>query len=640
MHAAPQADNTDLNPALRLASARALLLTRGTGAAIALAHEGSLMCQASVGNSAPMLGCRLDTTSGLSGECVRTGKALRCDDSETDPRVDVASCRRLGIRSILAAPIPFGRNIVGLLEVFATQPFAFDDGHLALVERLAQTMLPTPATFETIPPPKLLVEPEPAYRVFFRNLIDMLLSPRTAPLKLTSLPAPFWTDVFVPSRLPWDRFLQSMLLHVIMFAALGGLLEFSLSQRRPDLPLAFKQSDIVYYSSSEYVQSRGTRRGPPQPSKRQQPGLAEQPVITVTHERSSPAPTIITPPNVKPNHELQLLHLVAWNSVVPAVPLKATTGTRLNMLASLIAVVAPPAEISQASGRRISTGLNSPAVIGPPPEISAPKARWLTTTPTRVIGPPPSVQQSVRQIGGIDIGSVRVVAPAPEISLHEPSTLSEMVMATLRGAASSIVPPAPRVNGSGSPGTQRMRSLSTTAMPVAVPPAAIFTARDVSSGERPIARNTYPFNVSPPERAIGNGKGAVAGTKELSVNFIGLALALPSSSVISSHEVFIAEDRLGRYQSRLIKLVYEFLPYQPRLSDYGPDYPAVDKLRVTRDPSCDETLMQVMSSVNVPGWPQPDRLRQDLKSSDQQERTLECYRTTADNYRRARALRH
>jgi hypothetical protein len=97
--------------------------------------------------------------------------------------------------------------------------------------------------------------------------------------------------------------------------------------------------------------------------------------------------------------------------------------------------------------------------------------------------------------------------------------------------------------------------------------------------------------------------------------------------------VFIAENRLSRYQSRLIKLVYEFLPYQNRLSDYGPNYPAVDKLRVTRDPSCDETLMQVMSSVN---WPQPNRMQEALKNSDKQPGILECYRTTADDYRKVR----
>ena len=72
---------SDLNLALRLISARACSLTRGTGAAIALAHNGSMMCRASVGKNTPALGSKLDTTSGLSGECIRTGKALRCDDA-------------------------------------------------------------------------------------------------------------------------------------------------------------------------------------------------------------------------------------------------------------------------------------------------------------------------------------------------------------------------------------------------------------------------------------------------------------------------------------------------------------------------------------------------------------------------------
>lgn len=118
-------------------------LTRGTGAAIALAHKGSMMCRTSVGASAPALGARLDVNSGFSGECVRTGKALRCDDAETDLRVDVESCRQLEVRSILAAPIQYERGTIGLLEVFSMQPFAFDEGDIAVVERLARTVLLT-----------------------------------------------------------------------------------------------------------------------------------------------------------------------------------------------------------------------------------------------------------------------------------------------------------------------------------------------------------------------------------------------------------------------------------------------------------------------------------------------------------------
>jgi GAF domain-containing protein len=47
----------------------------------------------------------------------------------------------LGIRSIVAAPIRYERDVVGLLEVFSSQTFAFDDGDVEVLERLAQTAL-------------------------------------------------------------------------------------------------------------------------------------------------------------------------------------------------------------------------------------------------------------------------------------------------------------------------------------------------------------------------------------------------------------------------------------------------------------------------------------------------------------------
>jgi hypothetical protein len=132
---------SDLNAALRLISERARSLTRGSSAAIALLHNDAMICRASVGGSAPALGSRVDSASGLSGECVRSAKSMRCDDTENDSRVDVESCRRLGVRSILAAPIQYERSVIGLLEIFSTFPFAFDEGDIAVAERLAQTVL-------------------------------------------------------------------------------------------------------------------------------------------------------------------------------------------------------------------------------------------------------------------------------------------------------------------------------------------------------------------------------------------------------------------------------------------------------------------------------------------------------------------
>ena len=66
---------------------------------------------------------------------------MRCDDAEHDPRVDLESCRRLGVRSILAAPVRYERDTVGLLMVFAPEPFNFDEGDVAVVESLAHTVI-------------------------------------------------------------------------------------------------------------------------------------------------------------------------------------------------------------------------------------------------------------------------------------------------------------------------------------------------------------------------------------------------------------------------------------------------------------------------------------------------------------------
>ena len=133
----------DLNAALTLIVGRACSITRGTGAAVALVNENGMCCRAVAGSTVLAIGTRVDVSRGFSGECVRLAKPMRCDDAEFDPRVDARACRQLDIRSILAAPVLYERDIVGLLEVFSTQPCAFDEGDVAVVERLAQTVVLT-----------------------------------------------------------------------------------------------------------------------------------------------------------------------------------------------------------------------------------------------------------------------------------------------------------------------------------------------------------------------------------------------------------------------------------------------------------------------------------------------------------------
>jgi TPR repeat protein/putative methionine-R-sulfoxide reductase with GAF domain len=128
---------SDLDRALQLLTERAKTFTRATGAAIALTEGSSMICRASAGQDAPGLGARFSSGSGFSGECVRTGQLLRCDDSESDPLVDREGCRQLGIRSMIAVPIRWNDAVIGLLEVFSPEPFSFSSNDPLALKRLA-----------------------------------------------------------------------------------------------------------------------------------------------------------------------------------------------------------------------------------------------------------------------------------------------------------------------------------------------------------------------------------------------------------------------------------------------------------------------------------------------------------------------
>lgn len=138
-----QAEGADLSAALQMISERAQALLRASGAAIALADNDAdfMICRASSGPDAPPVAARLQVGSGFSGECVKSGKILRCNDSELDDRVDRGSCRGLGIRSILAAPVRAGEKSIGLIEVFATLPNAFSEPDERVLQRLGEIIL-------------------------------------------------------------------------------------------------------------------------------------------------------------------------------------------------------------------------------------------------------------------------------------------------------------------------------------------------------------------------------------------------------------------------------------------------------------------------------------------------------------------
>jgi len=131
----------DLEPAIHIIAERAQSLTGASGAAIALRHGDEIVCRARAGRTAPDLGVRLQIDSGISADCVRTGEVVVCNDAERNPRVDLASCRHLGVRSILAAPLRHYRRTLGLFEVLSSAPNAFDHRDIATMQLLSSMMV-------------------------------------------------------------------------------------------------------------------------------------------------------------------------------------------------------------------------------------------------------------------------------------------------------------------------------------------------------------------------------------------------------------------------------------------------------------------------------------------------------------------
>jgi hypothetical protein len=331
-------------------------------------------------------------------------------------------------------------------------------------------------------------------------------------------------------------------------------------------------------------------------------------------------------------------------------------------------IVSPPPSVGHASSlavgggdSRIGAGMQ---VVPPPPSISGPGLLG-DGTGNSVIGdvvpPPPSVgyASSLAVGGGGDSrtgAGVQVVPPPPSIPRSQ-------VLGGSRGGNSPAGMgvqglPAPgmgnrgegtgvgganALSGTGSQGssgsgqragtrTGNGGSMSTSAgtetvAGLASDPAAGNTAPH-GQQPTPILRATIP----PPAEVVDDPGGT---TRVLLLRVIQLALTLPRTSYFSNYEAFVAERSVNNHATQLIKLVYIFLPYQRGLTEYEVNNSKTLRLRVTRDPSCDESLLSMTWPESEPthGQPQP-------VTSESSKNKLPCYRTTADDYRKALKRAH
>lgn len=141
-------------------------VTNGTGAVIEFVNGDELVYRAGSGAAKAHDGLRLSVNGSLSGLVVREKTLVRCDNTEADPRVDGAACRRLGIRSMIIAPLLENQTAVGALKSFSSMTLAFSDLDVYALQLLAgmtSAALTQARTFRD------LEASEARYRMLFEN---------------------------------------------------------------------------------------------------------------------------------------------------------------------------------------------------------------------------------------------------------------------------------------------------------------------------------------------------------------------------------------------------------------------------------------------------------------------------------------
>lgn len=130
----------DLQRVVDVITRRAQAITGSTGAVVEMLEGTTLVYWSASGSVRTHVGMRIPVEGSISGLAMSSGRMVHCTDSETDPRVNLAACRRVGLRSALVTPLHCDGEFVGVLKVLSDRPHAYDAGQKATLEMLASFM--------------------------------------------------------------------------------------------------------------------------------------------------------------------------------------------------------------------------------------------------------------------------------------------------------------------------------------------------------------------------------------------------------------------------------------------------------------------------------------------------------------------
>ena len=139
-----------LDEVLQLICDRAQAMTRADCVVVALAEPSNeraeskrpeMVCRAAAGALRVARGDRLIGESEFLQDALESGGTVRCDDGETDTRVELDFSHQLGARSSVLVPLRGRREQLGVLQAFSATAHAFTDNDERSFELFAELVL-------------------------------------------------------------------------------------------------------------------------------------------------------------------------------------------------------------------------------------------------------------------------------------------------------------------------------------------------------------------------------------------------------------------------------------------------------------------------------------------------------------------
>jgi TonB family protein len=321
-----------------------------------------------------------------------------------------------------------------------------------------------------VPELYLLISREPRWRTFCRNLLDLFRPHDSTSLRIESSPGTFWPDVFVDRKLPWRRFLQSSVAHLLALIIIWAGSRFLALQPHVTAQPASAKPDVVFYTPSEYLPPLDTLPRIAAHARKADPEYSAQTVISLPPEADNHSQTTVTAPKIQLQYDVPLPNIVALSEKpqLPIGPAPAVPVSEITRLAPRLErdVIAPPPVVRD-------------DVTTSRPALQSPQAA--------VIAPPPAAEAaSTRRIGDLNIGRSSVIAPAPQLSLDPQRA----------------------------PVGRSSNAISGRSAQVIAPPPALGKSASSHSGGGVIALSLHPAVGAPPAPPEGNRRGSFAAGPE------------------------------------------------------------------------------------------------------------------------------